>query len=131
MTDLLTARTIIEALSDGVDPRSGDLLAPGSPIDSSDVIRALHAAITAIDCEMRRRGRRAVLPPQAGKPWPLEDDQKLAELFDSGQPVSAIAKAFQRTRGAIASRLVRLEKVSDRQSAFVANLQLPSKWHHS
>jgi hypothetical protein len=76
----------------------------------------------AIDDLVRKRERTSALPSNAGKPWRDEDDQELTELFDSGQAVGDIAKAVQRTRGSIASRLVRLGKVSDRQSAFVANL---------
>lgn len=127
MPDLLAARKIIGALADGVDPRSGQLIPPGSPIDSSDVIRALHAALSAMDRELRRSERKAVLPSNAGKPWNSDDDRELAERFDSGQSVAKLASAFERTKGSIASRLVILGKVPDRQSAFVANLNGSSR----
>jgi hypothetical protein len=120
--DLASARRIIEALADGVDPRTGEVLNPGSPIESADVVRALHVALAAIDNQVRNRERASALPFNAGKPWGDEDDRELAELFDSGRPVADIATTFQRTRGSIASRLVRLGRAPDRQSAFVANL---------
>ena len=120
--DSATARKIIEALADGVDPRTGEVLNPGSPIESSEVVRALHVALTAIDHEARRRERKSALPSNAGKSWSTAEDQALGDLFDSGRSVTDIAKRFQRTRGSIASRLVMLGKAPDRQSAFVANL---------
>jgi hypothetical protein len=127
--DLTAARRIIEALADGVDPRTGEVLPSGSPIDCTGVVRALHVALAAIDALVRKRERTSALPDNAGKPWRDEDDAELTEMFDSGQPVVIIARSFQRTRGSIASRLVRLGKVSDRQSAFVAHLHPPPNGH--
>jgi hypothetical protein len=121
--DLATARRIIEALADGVDPRTGEVLNPGSPIESAEVVRALHVACSAIDQEVRRHERSSKLPANDGRPWSRKDDQTVTDLFDSGRPVVDIAGTFQRTRGSIASRLVILGKVPDRQSAFVANLR--------
>jgi hypothetical protein len=123
--DLTTTKQILEALADGVDPRTGEVLDPGSPIESAQVARALHVAVAAIDREIRSLERRSGLPSSAGKPWTAEHDQTLGHLFESGGTVADIAKSFQRTRGSIASRLVRLGKVPDRQSAFVANLHHP------
>ena len=127
--DLATTKRIIEALADGVDPRTGEVLKPGSPIESAEVVRALHTALTAIDREARKRERNSELPTNAGRPWNIEADQALGDLFDSGRPVADIAKTFQRTRGSIASRLVRLGKAPDRQSAFVANLHSMDNGH--
>jgi hypothetical protein len=123
--DLTTTRHILEALADGVAPRTGEVLDPGSPIESAQVVRALHIAVVAIDSQMRKRDRSSRLPSNAGKSWTTEYDQELGDLFDSGRTVADIATSFQRTRGSIASRLVRLGKVADRQSAFVANLHHP------
>ena len=120
--NLLSAKPILEALADGVDPRTGEVLDPGSPIESAEVVRALHVAVAAIDREVRRRERASSLPENAGKAWAAEQDDAVARLFDAGGTVAAIAKELQRTRGSIASRLVRLGRVADRQSAFVANL---------
>jgi hypothetical protein len=128
--DLASARRIVEALADGVDPRTGEVLNPGSPLESADVVRALHVALAAIDNQVRNRERVSALASNAGKPWDDEDDRELAELFDSGRPVADIATVFQRTHGSIASRLVRLGKARDRQSAFVANLHYSAPNSH-
>ena len=90
-------------------------------------VRALHIAAAAIDREMRKQDRSSGLPSNAGKPWTAKHDQDLGDLFDSGGTTADIAKSFRRTRGSIASRLVRLGKVPDRQSAFVANLHHQNK----
>lgn len=121
-----TAKRIIEALADGVDPRTGKVLDPGSPIESGDVVRALHVALAAVGREVQRRERNSALPPNAGKPWNSKDDKALGELFDSGKPVADIARTFQRTQGSIASRLVRLGKATDRDSVFVPKLHATS-----
>jgi hypothetical protein len=86
------------------------LLPSGSPIESPDVVRALHVALAAIDAQIRRSDRNALLLSNAAKPWCDKDDQELAELFDSGCPIADISTAFQRTPGSIASRLLRLGK---------------------
>jgi hypothetical protein len=116
-----TAKRIVEALADGVDPRTGEVLDPGSPIESPDVVRALHVAVTVLDREVKRRERTTETPPNSGKSWNVHDEKALSDLFDSGVPVPQIARTFQRTQGSIAARLVRLGKIPDRDSAFVAN----------
>jgi hypothetical protein len=121
--DLVTARRTIEALADGVDPRTGELLPPASPIESPDVIRALHFALAAIDRQTETRSKDGNLPPNAGKPWREDDDKLLGEHFDAGRSVAEISGVFQRTRGSIASRLVKLGKVPDRYSALHAGAQ--------
>jgi len=123
--DPSAARRIIEALVDGVDPRAGEVLPSGSPIDSTDVVRALQVALATIDSQSRRHERNSVLPSNAGRPWRDDDYQELTELFDSGNLLAEISKAFKRTCGSITSPLVRLGKAPDRQSAFVANLHSP------
>jgi hypothetical protein len=118
--NLEVAREIIQALADGMDPCTGNELAPGSPIESPDVIRALHAAMAAMDKEVGRQ-RVAARYANLGKPWQREDEEALAKLFDSARSVDEMARTFQRTRGAIAARLVRIGKAPDRETAMAAN----------
>ncbi len=49
----------------------------------------------------------------AYKPWTLELDKELRQLYESDNPVSAIAVHFERTRGAILSRLKKLNYFID------------------
>ena len=46
--------------------------------------------------------------PKAYLPWDKEQDEKLRELFREGLSVADLAKAFDRTSGAIRSRLAKL-----------------------
>jgi len=52
--------------------------------------------------EIRKTHVRAYLP------WDNAQDEKLKELFVKGSPVPVLAKTFNRTRGAITSRLRKL-----------------------
>lgn len=127
--DLSTAHRIVEALADGVDPRTGEVLQSGSPLESPEVIRALHVALAAVHKQISARMRKSALPSNAGHSWSAEDDLKLADLFDGGETVANLSTIFLRTRGGIASRLVRLGKVPDRQTAFVANTSMRAEPH--
>lgn len=54
------------------------------------------------------------LPENTGKPWTPELDQKLCDMFDSGASAKEMCEYFKRSRGGIAARLVRLEKIENR-----------------
>ena len=56
-------------------------------------------------------------PSRAGEGWTLREDEEVTGAFTQGQPLSAVARTQQRTRGAIAACLVRLGLVSSRQEA--------------
>jgi hypothetical protein len=45
---------------------------------------------------------------QAGARWMVEDDLRLRELYQEGTPIAQIAREFNRTQGAIRSRLKKL-----------------------
>ncbi|BFU95293.1 MAG: helicase [Nitrospira sp.] len=51
--------------------------------------------------------------PQAYLPWDQTQDEQLRELFAKGAPVADLAKSFNRTKGAIRSRLVKLGLMKD------------------
>jgi F-box protein, helicase, 18 len=48
-------------------------------------------------------------PALAGQPWKQADDEELTRMFCEGKTVKEIAKAFNRSRGAIESRIKKLE----------------------
>jgi DNA-directed RNA polymerase specialized sigma24 family protein len=98
-----------------VDPTTGEVLPAGSVLESPDVIRALHAAVAALDRRSRAAQRDSSLPDNAGKSWGPADDADLVKMFELGRSIAEIAETFQRTRGAIESRLVRLGKLTDRR----------------
>ena len=113
--DSKKAIEIIKMLADGVDPTTGELFPPDSPYQNVDIVRALHTAEEALKRISKIDSRIKNLPERAGKSWQTEESNLLAKRFDSGMPIDEIAKAHNRTKGAIASRLVRLGKIASRE----------------
>ena len=104
------AKEIISALAEGVDPTTGELLPEDSVYNKGDIIRALYTVLSSLD----RKKPKKNLPENAGKRWTDEDDKKLCEMFDSGVSKKDICNTFKRTTTGIASRLVRLGKIKER-----------------
>ena len=102
---------IIKMLADGIDPTTGELFPADSPYQNVDIVRALHTAEEALKRVLKIDNRVRNLPERAGKPWQADESNLLAERFDSGMPIAEIAKAHNRTKGAISSRLARLGKI--------------------
>lgn len=115
--DTAQAIGLIEALANGADPITGELLPGSSPYNNPQVIRALFQALEALERLNERGRRRRTLPPNAGRPWAGEEDRLLAEAFDGGLPLVELASKHSRTQGAIAARLVKLGRISKRADA--------------
>jgi hypothetical protein len=122
--DYVAARHVLEALADGLDPTSGEGLPPGTPLNSPEVVRALHAALAALDDQIKRSSA-AGGPANAGKSWSPQDDGALTEAWDAGEGLKRIAARFGRTEDSIAARLVKIGKVPDRQTARKRREPLP------
>jgi hypothetical protein len=106
------AKQVIDVLAGGIDPATGEVLAEDSPVNNPRVIRALHLAAKALELLARKEARSpAETPANVGKPWTEAEDQQLEKAFDAGEPVAKLARAHQRTSGAITSRLVRLGRL--------------------
>ena len=102
---------ILEALADGVDPMTGEPLPGESVFKSKEVLAALAAGMTALEKKKERQERHSNLPGKAGKPWDAEEDKRLSDAFDEGEPIKALAEVHGRTPGAIKSRLAKLGKL--------------------
>lgn len=109
------ARQVIEALARGIDPETGVVLPPDNPLHGPHVIRALFVAAEALAGRGSRPAREQ--PAQAGKPWPPEEDERLLAGYEAGNAINELARAHERSRGAITSRLVRLGKIESRRDA--------------
>jgi hypothetical protein len=109
------ARQILQALVQGFDPVSGAELTAGSVVQQAEVIRALLAAITALEGEAERARRRAQLPRNVGRPWNDAEEARLAAAFHGGDALPAIAAKHHRTVAAIESRLERLGLITAEQ----------------
>ena len=108
--DINRAKEIISALAEGIDPITGEVLPENSVYNKGDIIRALYTVLSSLDAKKPQKN----LPENAGKRWTDEDDRKLCEMFDAGVSNKDICNTFKRTTTGIASRLVRLGKIKER-----------------
>lgn len=106
--EIIRAKELLEALADGVDPLTGEVLPASDSCNQPDIIRALHLAVAELE---RASKRMKSLPENAGKPWTPESDKKLLGMFDEGSSKRELCAYFKRTEGAIESRLVRLGRI--------------------
>lgn len=109
------ARQILQALVQGFDPVSGAELPAETVMQQAEVIRALLAAITALESEAERTRRRAQLPRNVGRPWSGAEEARLAGAFRAGEALPAIAAKHHRTVAAIEARLERLGLITAEQ----------------
>jgi len=63
---------------------------------------------------VKREKRGKTLPGNAGNAWSETEDSELLSAYDSGQSNNEIAAQHGRTEGAIASRLMRLGRITKR-----------------
>jgi len=105
------ALKIIQALADGVNPYTGEVLPTDSVLQNPQIIRALFTAIEALKAEMKRQERTRNLPQRAGQPWTEQELSLLGKRFDQGLSISDIAREHKRTSGAIKAQLERLGKI--------------------
>ena len=106
------AINIIQAIVNGISPLSDEPLTAKHLCLESDIKRALKTAIPALENQIKADARRAKLPANAGTFWNSEEDQQLAEAFDSGDSIALLIEKHQRTRGSIYSRLLKLGKIT-------------------
>ena len=109
--DYQQALKIIIALSEGIDPITGEIISNDNVIRHADSVTALNAAIEAIEKQIELKNRRTQLPDNAGKPWSAAEDKQVAQAYDNDKTIAEIAKEHGRTKGAIQSRLVKLGKL--------------------
>lgn len=112
---------ILQRLRDGEDPRTGRPLPAGSPAQDPDVVRALYTVLEGVPEEPAEREAARPRAPhpgasRAGRPWSAEEDERLGIAFDAGEPISRLARAFERSVKAIRLRLVKLGRLSPEEA---------------
>ncbi|MCD8146949.1 MAG: hypothetical protein LUD84_06695 [Clostridiales bacterium] len=107
--ELKRAKEILELLADGTDPMTGELLPEDHVCNKPDVVRALHTVLRNVS-EKKKRD----LPTNAGQPWTEDADNTLREMFQRGCTNREMQDFFQRTEGAISSRLAKLGLIASR-----------------
>ena len=104
--ELQTARQIIDTLSQGVDPVTGETMPADSPYNEPAVIRALFTVSHALEGKLARMQR--AQPRNAGKPWVTDEDSQLVAAHREGKDVKQMAEQMGRTPFAVESRLVKM-----------------------
>lgn len=107
--DLQRAKELLTILADGVDPLTGEVLPEDSVCNKGEIVRALHCVLNVVQVKTQKPK-----PENAGKPWTERDDALLCQMFDAGSTKKDMCACFKRSEGGIASRLVRLGKITDR-----------------
>ncbi len=82
---------IIQELSQGVDPHTGEPIAEESPTQHPLTRQALLEAVQALERTRKSedRIRQRQLPSNAGKTWGKEEDQRLVVAFDTGKTTNS------------------------------------------
>lgn len=111
--ELQAARQIIDTLSQGIHPVTGEVMPDDSPYNAPPVIRALFTVSQALALGPAGRPPRE-LPPNAGKAWEPAEDARLDAAFAQGVEVKQLAQELGRTPWAVESRLVKLGKLPAR-----------------
>lgn len=109
---------VLEALANGVDPITGEVLDNQSPYNHPDVIRSLFAVLN----ELKNPTKKAKLPKKtleekqadnienglpknAGLSWTNAEKEDLVEKFKSDVSIDELSEIHGRTKGAITSEL--------------------------
>lgn len=111
---LTRAAEIIESLSDGIDPYTGEAYSQESPYQRPDSVRALITALIVLRQEEAKEQRRRNLPRKAGQPWLDDEDLELVKNFDQGKTIKELGQLHQRTIAAIEARLIKLGRLKER-----------------
>jgi hypothetical protein len=104
--ELQIARQIIDTLSQGVDPVTGESMPPDSPYNEPAVIRALFTVSHALKGKAARA--RPTQPVNAGKPWVPDEDAQLVVAHREGKDIKQVAEQMGRTPFAVEARLVKM-----------------------
>jgi hypothetical protein len=104
--ELQTARQIVDTLSQGVHPVTGEAMPADSPYNDPSVIRALFTVSQALEAKPARARRD--LPPNAGKPWDAQEDARLESAHRGGMDLKEVAQQLGRTPFGVETRLVKL-----------------------
>lgn len=108
--DLKRAKEIVITLASGVDPTTGEILPEDHVCNQPEIIRAFYSVVMSMDAEEKAEKfkKEKNKAENAGKPWTVQDDEILTDMYNRGFKVSEIRRRFGRSRGSIEARLVKL-----------------------
>ena len=112
---------VLEALANGIDPITGEILPNQSPYNHPEIIRSIFQVVDHLKNPLRKakkpkktlEEKRAEnlekgLPRNAGISWNDQERQELKNSFASQCSIGEIALKHERTTGAIRSELKKL-----------------------
>ena len=108
--DIVTAKEIIAALADGVNPITGEVLPTDSVCNNADVVRAFYTVLSNIDPIVKKK----VTQENAGKPWSEEDDELLEKMLKEGARKKDLQEYFKRSSSSINARFARLGLIDEK-----------------
>ena len=101
--DFNRAKEIIEALAEGIDPTTGELLPEDHVCNKGEVVRAFYSVLETLDKKCKKS-----MPENAGKPWTKEEENLVIQLYSEGLSTRSIADKLGRSVGSIRSRLEKI-----------------------
>lgn len=101
------AAQLLEALANGVDPSTGEILPREGWVTDAKVLAALKLGASALG---RLRDVKEGQEKAGGK-WTEEEDDRLVAAYRAGLPVDEIARKHRRTELAILSRLEKIGEI--------------------
>ncbi len=110
--DIQRAKELPAVLSDRVNPLTGEVLPEDDSCNQVEIDRALNTVLRFLDSQPQKSTKPS--PDNSGKPWAVEDEEALSRMFEQGCTKKEISSHFKRSPGAIAARLVKLGKISER-----------------
>lgn len=103
---------ILRSLASGINPYTGKEFKATSAYQHPQTVRALYAAINALERVDKIEAKQKHLPKNSGSYWTSKEERKMIKAHEDGNKVAQIAKILQRTEGAVAVRLLSLGKLN-------------------
>lgn len=99
---------ILDYLSQGIDPISGEILNNNHFIHNQKIFNTLCFSKKLVLKEISKNNRKPSRPENAGKPWSSSQDNELLEMYKKGTKIKDISIHYKRSVGAIRARLLQL-----------------------
>lgn len=106
--EISKAIEIFRKLEAGFNPYTGERLPPLDLYTNQVTLKALHAAIYALEKVQAEMPKEFKGPLRHGRPWTKEEDRQLAKAFKSGKSINLLANMHRRAEGGIRARLEKL-----------------------
>ena len=91
----------LEALIEGVNPTTGELLPDSTLLSDPIVLRTLIRILRKLETDPPKKPQ----PLNAGSSWSQQEEQMVVDAFKSGSSISEISSEHGRSDGAIHRRL--------------------------